>query len=118
MAPLVSATVREGLTRAVSLQQLECFEAALLFARTEGIIPAPETSHAIAQTIREAKQAREEGKERVILFNLSGHGYMDLNGYSAFMDGQLTNHELSQEDLVKGLACLEGMPKPGDLVPV
>jgi tryptophan synthase beta chain len=116
MAPLVSQTLVEGLTRAVSLQQVECFEAALLFARTEGIIPAPESSHAIAQTIREARQAKEEGKERVILFNLSGHGLMDLNGYSAFMEGRLGNHELSQVDLDKGLACLEGLPKPGDPV--
>ncbi len=112
MAPLVSQTVVEGLTRAVSLQQLECFEAALLFARTEGIIPAPESSHAIAQAIREAKQAGEEGKERVILFNLSGHGLMDLAGYSAYMEGQLANHELSQADLAKGLVCLEGLPRP------
>ena len=112
MAPLVSQTVVQGLARAVSLQQLECFEAAVLFARTEGIIPAPESSHAVAQAIREARQAKEEGKERVILFNLSGHGFMDLNGYSAFMDGKLADHELSNEDLAKGLACLEGLPRP------
>ena len=112
MAPLVSQTVVEGLTRAVAIQQLECFEAAVLFARTEGIIPAPETSHAIAQVIREAKQAREEGKERVILFNLSGHGLMDLNGYADFFDGKLVDHALSDEDMAKGLACLEGLPKP------
>ncbi len=112
MAPLVSQTVMEGLTRAVAIQQLECFEAAVLFARTEGIIPAPESSHAIAQVIREAKQAREEGKERVILFNLSGHGLMDLSGYSDFLDGKLSDHSLSDEEMAKGLACLEGLPKP------
>jgi len=112
MAPLVSHTVMEGLTRATSVQQLECFEAALLFARTEGIIPAPESSHAIAQVVREARQAREEGKEKVILFNLSGHGLMDLAGYSAFMDGRLANHELAQDDLERGLACLAGLPLP------
>ncbi|NTW85733.1 MAG: TrpB-like pyridoxal phosphate-dependent enzyme [Holophagaceae bacterium] len=112
MAPLVSQTVVEGLTRAVAIQQLECFEAAVLFARTEGIIPAPESSHAIAQVIREAKQAREEGKERVILFNLSGHGLFDLNGYSDFLDGKLSDHSLSDEEMAKGLACLEGLPKP------
>jgi tryptophan synthase beta chain len=112
MAPLVSQTVMEGLTRAVSLQQLECFESALLFARTEGIIPAPESSHAIAQAIREARQAKEEGKERVILFNLSGHGLMDLNGYSDFMEGKLVDHELSREALALGLTCLEGLPVP------
>jgi len=112
MAPLVSRTVMEGLTRAVALQQLECFEAAVLFARTEGIIPAPESSHAIAQVVREAREAKEAGEERVILFNLSGHGLMDLNGYSAFMEGKLANHELSQADLARGLACLEGLPLP------
>ena len=112
MAPLVSQTVMEGLTRAVAIQQLECFEAAVLFARTEGIIPAPESSHAIAQVIREAKQAREEGKERVILFNLSGHGLKDLSGYSDFHDGKLSDHSLSDEEMAKGLACLEGLPKP------
>jgi len=112
MAPLVSQTVVQGLARAVSLQQLECFEAAVLFARTEGIIPAPESSHAVAQAIREARQAKEEGKEKVILFNLSGHGFMDLNGYSAFLGGKLADHELSNEDLARGLACLEGLPRP------
>ena len=112
MAPLVSHTVMEGLTRAVAIQQLECFEAAILFARTEGIIPAPESSHAIAQVIREAKQAREEGKERVILFNLSGHGLMDLSGYSDFLDGKLSDHSLSDAEMAKGLACLDGLPLP------
>ena len=112
MAPLVSHTVMEGLTRAVAIQQLECFEAAVLFARTEGIIPAPETSHAIAQVVREATQAREEGRERVILFNLSGHGLLDLNGYSAFLEGKLVDHELSEADLNQGLACLAGLPLP------
>jgi tryptophan synthase beta chain len=112
MAPLVSHTVMEGLARGVSVQQLECYAAAVTFARTEGIIPAPESAHAIAQVIREAHQAREEGKERVILFNLSGHGLMDLNGYSAFLEGKLQDHSLSDEELGLGLACLEGLPKP------
>jgi len=112
MAPLVSRCQVEGLSRAVAIQQLECFQAAVLFARTEGIIPAPETSHAIAQVVREAIQAREEGKERVILFNLSGHGLMDLNGYSAYLEGKLTDHALSTEEMAMSLACLEGLPKP------
>ncbi|WP_243294315.1 TrpB-like pyridoxal phosphate-dependent enzyme [Geothrix mesophila] len=112
MAPLVSQTVVEGLTRAVAIQQLECFDAAVRFARTEGIIPAPESSHAIAQAIREAEQAREEGKERVILFNLSGHGLMDLNGYADFLDGKLSDHALSEEEMARSLACLAGLPRP------
>ena len=112
MAPLVSQAVVDGLVTPVAIQQLECFAAALTFARTEGIIPAPESSHAIAMAIRAAEQAREEGKERVILFNLSGHGLMDLNGYGAYLDGQLADHSLSEEDLKAGLACLEGHPRP------
>lgn len=112
MAPLVSQTVMDGLTRAIALQQLECYGAALTFARTEGIIPAPESSHAIAAAIREAEQAREEGKEKVILFNLSGHGLMDLNGYADFLDGKLEDHRLSEEAFQSSLACLEGLPKP------
>ena len=112
MAPLVSQTVMDGLTRAISIQQLECYQAAVTFARTEGIIPAPESSHAIAAAVREAVQAREEGKEKVILFNLSGHGLMDLNGYADFLDGKLENHSLSDEDLQASLACLEGLPRP------
>jgi tryptophan synthase beta chain len=112
MAPLVSRTVMDGLVTPVAIQQLECFAAAMTFARTEGIIPAPESSHAIAMAIRQAEQAREEGKERIIVFNLSGHGLMDLNGYGAYMDGQLADHSLSEEDLRAGLACLEGHPKP------
>ncbi len=112
MAPLVSQTVVDGLTRAIALQQLECYGAAVTFARTEGIIPAPESSHAIAAAIREAEQAREEGKEKVILFNLSGHGLMDLNGYADFLDGKLEDHSLSEEALQTSLACLEGLPKP------
>jgi len=113
MAPLVSKTVVDGLVTPVAIQQLECFSAAMAFARTEGIIPAPESSHAIAMAVRAAVQAREEGKEKVILFNLSGHGLMDLNGYGAFLDGQLADHSLSEEDLQAGIACLAGYPVPG-----
>ncbi|MBI4912675.1 MAG: TrpB-like pyridoxal phosphate-dependent enzyme [Acidobacteria bacterium] len=112
MAPLVSRTVVDGLVTPIAIQQLECFAAALAFSRTEGIIPAPESSHAIAQAIRSAVQAREEGKERVIVFNLSGHGLMDLNGYGAYLDGQLADHSLPEEDLRAGLKCLEGHPTP------
>ncbi len=112
MAPLVSQAVVDGLVTPVAIQQLECFSAALTFARAEGIIPAPESSHAIAMAIRAAEQAREEGKERVILFNLSGHGLMDLNGYGAYLDGQLADHSLSEEDLAAGLACLKDHPVP------
>jgi len=114
MAPLVSQAVAQGLMTPLALKQLECYEAAMIFAKTEGMIVAPETSHAVAAAIRKAKEAKEEGKEKVIIFNLSGHGLMDLNGYDKFMSGQLTNCELSQEELEKNLASsIEGNPAPG-----
>ncbi len=112
MAPMVCHAVREGLIEAAAIPQLECYDAAVLFARTEGFISAPETSHAIAQTIREAKQAKEEGKERVILMNWSGHGLMDLKGYEAFFNGELENYPLPEELLQRSIACMEGLPKP------
>ncbi|MCD6332986.1 MAG: TrpB-like pyridoxal phosphate-dependent enzyme, partial [Bacteroidales bacterium] len=112
MAPLVSRSVEEGLMTPLALHQLECYEAGLLFAKTEGIIPAPETTHAIAATIREAKKAKEEGKEKVILFNFSGHGLMDLNGYDKYLAGELTDYELPDEVIAKNLEELAGYPKP------
>ena len=115
MAPLVCHVKRLGLIEATSMPQLECYESAVLWARTEGFIPAPETSHAIATAIREAKQAKEEGKERAILLNWSGHGLMDLTGYDAYFAGRLTNYHLSKEELSKSLASLEGLPKPPEL---
>jgi len=115
MAPLVSHVKRLGLIEATALPQTECYEAALLFAHTEGFIPAPETSHAIAQTIREARQAKEEGKEKVILINWSGHGLMDLQGYEAYMSGRISDFALPEEMLQRSLASsLEGHPQvPG-----
>ena len=112
MAPLVSRAVNEGLINPISLHQLECFEAGRLFSQTEGIIPAPETNHAIAATIREAKKAKEEGKEKVILFNMSGHGLMDLTGYDKFINGMLDDYELPQEQIERYLASIEKYPKP------
>ncbi|AOS82809.1 TrpB-like pyridoxal-phosphate dependent enzyme [Chlorobaculum limnaeum] len=111
MAPLVSHVKRIGLIEATALPQTECYEAALLFAHTEGFIPAPETSHAIAQTIREAKQAKEEGKEKVILMNWSGHGLMDLQGYDAYMSGRISDFPLPEEMLQRSLSSLEGHPQ-------
>jgi len=112
MAPLVSQAVVDGLLEPLALHQLECYDAAVMWARTEGFIPAPETSHAIAATIREAKRAKEEGKEKVILFNWSGHGLMDLTGYQAFFEGRLTDYALPEEDLKASLKAIEGLPKP------
>jgi tryptophan synthase beta chain len=112
MAPMVSHAVREGLIEATAIPQLECYQAAVLFAHTEGFIPAPETSHAIAQTIREAHRAREEGKEKIIVMNWSGHGLMDLSGYQAYFDGKLSDYDLPDAELAKSLKCIEGLPKP------
>jgi tryptophan synthase beta chain len=115
MAPLVSHVKRLGMIEATALPQTECYEAALLFAHTEGFIPAPETSHAIAQTIREAKKAKEEGREKVILMNWSGHGLMDLQGYDAYLSGKLSDYQLPDELLQQSLASLEGHPEPPGL---
>ena len=112
MAPLVSHVLKLGLIEALALHQLECYEAAVLWAHTEGFICAPETSHAIAAAIREAKHAKEEGKEKVIFLNWSGHGLMDLTGYEAFFAGELSDYELPEEELKKSLKSLEGLPKP------
>jgi tryptophan synthase beta chain len=111
MAPLVSKAVADNLIEPRSIGQTECFQAALDFARTEGIIPAPESSHAVAMAMREALQAKEEGKEKVIVFGLSGHGLLDLVGYDKFMSGKIEDHEPSPEQLARSLDCLRGFPK-------
>ncbi|MFP4415652.1 MAG: TrpB-like pyridoxal phosphate-dependent enzyme [Chitinispirillaceae bacterium] len=111
MSPLVSQAVVEGLLTPRAIHQLECYEAAVNWARTEGFIVAPETSHAIACTVQEALKAKEEGKEKVILFNLSGHGYMDLLGYSKYFNGELSDYTLPQQDIDKAEAELTDFPK-------
>ncbi|TLU82091.1 MAG: TrpB-like pyridoxal phosphate-dependent enzyme [Chlorobium sp.] len=110
MAPLVSHVKQLGLIEATAIGQLECYEAAMLFAHTEGFISAPETSHAIAQTIREAKKAKEEGQEKVILMNWSGHGLMDLQGYDAYLSGKLSDYPLPEELLQRSLAAVKDHP--------
>ncbi len=99
MAPLVSRLFKDGLLEARAYNQLETFAAGITFARTEGMIPAPETNHAIACAIEEAKRAREEGKEKVILMNWSGHGIIDLASYDAFMSGKLSDHAFPDEEI-------------------
>jgi len=89
MAPLVSLLVDMGMIEAVALDQVEIFESAVLFARSEGIVPAPESSHAICQAVKEAKRATEECKETVILVNLSGHGFLDLGAYDSYFDDKI-----------------------------
>ncbi len=110
MAPMVSHAVELGLLEPRALDQLECYEAAVKFARTEGFISAPETSHAVAATIQEALKAKEEGKEKVIVFNWSGHGLMDLKGYEMYFSGHLDNYPLPQEEIDRSTAVLKGHP--------
>lgn len=112
MAPLVSKAVVEGLMNPLALHQIECYEAGVLFARTEGIIPAPETTHAIAAVINEAKKAKEEGKEKVILFNFSGHGLMDLTGYEKYFSGQLSDYDLPENIILENLEEIKDYPRP------
>jgi tryptophan synthase beta chain len=109
-SPLVSQLVAAGLVEARALGQLSCFEAAVQFARTEGIIPAPESSHAIRGAVDEALRAKDEGKERVILFNLSGHGHVDMAAYDAYFAGELEDYEYPAERVKEALARL---PKVG-----
>lgn len=104
---IVSQLLKDQLMEAVDIDQLESFEAGTLFARVEGIIPAPESCHAIAATIREAKRCEETGEEKVILFNLSGHGLIDMASYDKFLAGDLQNYSLSAEDLSRNLAEIE-----------
>jgi tryptophan synthase beta chain len=104
---IVSQLLKDNLIEAQSVKQLESFEAGMIFARTEGIIPAPETSHAIAAVIREANKAREEGKQKTILFNFSGHGIIDLAAYDRYFSGELEDHEVSDEEINKSISELE-----------
>ncbi len=96
-APLCSHLLKHGWLEAKSYHQLDAFQAAIQFARTEGIVPAPESSHAIVAAVEEALVAKEEGRERVILFNLSGHGHFDMSSYEAFLDGKLKNFGFEPE---------------------
>lgn len=104
MAPVISALTREGIVEPMALQQLECFQAGLLFARTEGIIPAPESTHAIRGAIIEATRDLKEPK--TILFNLSGTGVIDLPSYDTYLRGGLQDYSYPQEDIEKSLARL------------
>lgn len=112
MAPMVSQAVQTGLLSPQAFPQLQCYQAAVQFAFTEGIVVAPETSHALAAVIEQAEKAKKLGKPRVILFNLSGHGMLDLNAYEDYLNGKLTDHRLSSEKLNKSLEALSNFPKP------
>ncbi|MGK0639911.1 TrpB-like pyridoxal phosphate-dependent enzyme [Schleiferia thermophila] len=100
---ICSQLLKDGIIEAVAIQQLECFKAGLKFAETEGILPAPEATHAIAQVIREANRAKEEGVSKTILFNLCGHGYLDMQAYEDYFAGKLTDHTFTDEELYANL---------------
>lgn len=97
---IASQLLKDGLMEAVDVGQLESFEAGCLFARAEGIIPAPESCHAIAATIREAVECKESGEAKVILFNLSGHGLIDMASYDKYLAGDLINHSIGENEIV------------------
>lgn len=104
---IVSQLMKDGYMEATDIPQLESFDAAMLFAKTEGIIPAPESSHAIAATIREANRCKKEGIKKTILFNLSGHGLIDMSAYDSYLAGDLKNYDLKQEEIDKNIADIE-----------
>lgn len=106
MAPSLSAFYDAGLIEAVAVSQRATFEAALLFARSEGIVPAPESAHAVRVAIDQAIEARERGEKRVILFNLSGHGHFDLAAYEAYLNGSLEDYEYPREAVMEALKDL------------
>jgi tryptophan synthase beta chain len=110
MSPLLSHVYELGLIEAMALPQTECFRAALQFARTEGIVPAPEPSHAIAACIREALAAKESGEETVILTALCGHGHFDLAAYDAFLSGRMADEDVTDERFAAALAELPVVP--------
>lgn len=104
---IVSQLMKDGLMEAVDIKQLDSFKAGVLFAQTEGIVPAPESAHAIAAAIDEALKCKEEGTQKTILFNLSGHGLVDMSAYDQYLAGDLINYSLSQEDIDKNIDLLE-----------
>ena len=112
MAPTVSQLITEGIIEPKSVTQLSAYKAGVLLARSEGIIPAPETNHALACVVDEARKAKEEGKEKVILFNWSGHGLLDLAAYDKYLSGELDDYELADEVLEENERVFADFPKP------
>ncbi len=109
---IVSQLLKDNIIEAQAVHQLESFEAGVLFARTEGIIPAPESTHAVAQTVREALKAKEKGKETTILFNLSGHGHIDLGAYEKYLEGSIHDYSVTDEQIAENLKVLDEMGFP------
>jgi tryptophan synthase beta chain len=103
--------MKDGYMEAVDIEQLDSFSAGVLFARTEGIIPAPESCHAIAATIQEALKCKETGEAKTILFNLSGHGFVDMGSYDKFFSGEMQNYHISEQDLASFVASADALNK-------
>ena len=106
MAPLISHIYELGLMEAVAIPQTECFGAAMESVRTEGILPTPEPTHAIAAAVREALACKESGEEKVILTALCGHGHFDLAAYDSYLSGRMVDEEVSDERLAEGLVTV------------
>jgi len=103
MSPLVSHLYETGMVEAIAIPQTECFAGALQFARTEGIIAAPEPTHAIAAAIREAQACKESGEEKVILTALCGHGHLDLGSYEKYLSGEMIDYDLPDAAIAKAM---------------
>jgi tryptophan synthase beta chain len=112
MAPSISAFCDAGLIEAVAVKQTATFEAAIQFARAEGIVPAPESAHAIRAAIDEALEAKQRGEKRVILFNLSGHGNFDMGAYEAYLQGKLDDYEHPEAEIQAAMAELPKVNMP------
>ena len=110
MSPLVSALVASGHIEARTARQLETFEAAVAFSRAEGIIPAPESAHAIRAAIDEALKCRETGEKKVIAFNLSGHGHFDMTAYQSYHHGLLEDFEYPDHAVAEAMSHLPQVP--------
>jgi tryptophan synthase beta chain len=112
VAPLISQLVRDGLIRADAYLQNDVFESAVLFAGSEGILPAPEAAHAIHGALQVARAADDAGEERTILFNLSGHGHFDMGAYDNYLAGKLEDVALDEDEIDRALRAIEGLPTP------
>lgn len=108
---ILSQLMKDGFMEAVDIEQLDSFRAGVLFAQTEGIIPAPESCHAIAATITEALKCKETGEAKTILFNLSGHGFVDMSAYDSYFSGEMQNYHVSKEELDKFIKSADELNK-------
>lgn len=107
----MSQLMKDGYMEAIDIAQTESFKAGVTFARTEGIIPAPESCHAIAATIREALKCKEKGEKKTILFNLSGHGFVDMSSYDNYFSGNLRDYIVSDAEISKSLESADKLNK-------